>query len=127
MPNQWETHYDPAICDKIIEMFSDGSSVTKVAAKKLGIARSTYLKWKKDHPEFAAVCEIGENLAEAVLEDKGEAGMQGETENFNATVYKFHMVNRFRATYGEQKEEKSAGDTLLEQLVLGKVKITPNE
>lgn len=125
----YDAVYHPSICERIPLMFSDGSSITKVAAVKLGIARSTYYQWKENYPEFKKACEIGENLSECAMEDIGQRGMNGEIANYNATTYIFTMKNRFRETYGEQKDdkEKSAGDTLLEQVVNGKTKIVTSE
>ena len=125
--NQYDKKYDPSICDKIPVMFADGSSITKVAAIKLGISRSRYYDWKEEHPEFKAACEMGENIGEAAFEDIAMQGIKGEIDSYNAPTTIFMMKNRFRKTYGEVKEEKSAGDTLLEQLVLGKIKLTSVE
>jgi hypothetical protein len=122
-PNQFETEYDPSICTKIPDMFADGASITEVAAAKIGIARSTYYLWKDTYPEFKRACELGENMSEIWWERKAKEGMQGQIENYNAATLIFVKKSRFRQTYGEQKEEKSAGDTLLEQLVSGKVKL----
>lgn len=127
MPNQHDKIYDPSICAKIPDMFRDGSSITKVAAIKLGVSRGTYYDWKNQYPEFKAACDLGEQISEVYHETKLEQGADGEIENYNAPSRIFLIKNRFRSTYGEQKEEKSAGDTLLEQLVLGKVKITSTD
>ena len=69
----------------------------------------------------------GEQLAEMYHEQKLHAGADGEIDGFNASARIFIMKSRYRETYGEQKEEKSAGDTLLEQLALGKLKVISNE
>lgn len=126
MPNQYDKIYDPSICSKIPSMFADGSSITKVAVIKLGVSRQTYYDWKNQYPEFKAACQIGEQISEVYHEEKLEKGADGEIENYNASSRHFLMKCRFE-TYREQKEEKSAGDTLLEQVVLGKIKLSNNE
>jgi hypothetical protein len=124
MVNQYNPDYDPAICAAIPEMFSDGSSITKVCVIKLKIARSTYYEWKERHPEFAKACEIGEQISETIHEKKLQDGADGEIENYNAASRIFIMKSRFRKTYGEDKvAEKSASDSVLEQLMAGKLKI----
>lgn len=116
--------YDPSLCDKIREMFSDGSSITKVCALKLKVGRSQYYEWKEKYPDFKKAAEEGEELAEAIHEAKLEAGADGEIENYNAASRIFIMKSRFRKTYGEEKnQEKSAAESLLEQIVLGKVQV----
>ena len=44
--------YTPEMAERVTELFKDGSSITKVAAVKLGICRATYYEWKNIHPEF---------------------------------------------------------------------------
>lgn len=129
MSNQYDKLYDPSICDTIVELFRDGSSITKVCAIKLGIGRSTYYQWKEDHPEFKKAAEMGEELAEVYHESKLEDGADGKIKDYNAPSRIFLVKNRYRKTYGEQKEdkEKGAADSLLEQLLSGKVKIVSNE
>jgi len=103
-----EQIYTPDIADKLADMFSDGSSITKVAAVKLGICRATYYEWKELHPEFKKAANRAEQLSEAFHEDLLMSGIQGEVDGFNATGQIFSMKNRFRETYGEQKQAPNA-------------------
>ncbi len=129
MANQYAPIYNPEICDTIVELFRDGSSITKVCAVKLGIGRSTYYQWKEEHPEFKEAAERGEELAEAYHENIMEDGANGKIKDYNATTRIFIVKNRFRKTYGEQKDEKdkSAAESVLEQLMAGKIKIVENK
>ena len=119
--------YDPSICKEIKEMFRDGSSIVKVCARKLGIARSTYYDWKERYPEFKVAAEKGEELSQCAQEDILEAGARGEIPNYNATSQVFLMKCRYRKDYSDQDKEKSTSDSLLEQIINGKVKIVQNE
>lgn len=51
-----------------------GSSETKAIAL-LGTARSTFYRWKKEHPEFAEACDKGKVVFDAHHEDLGVQGM----------------------------------------------------
>jgi len=121
--NQYRPDYDPTICKQLPEYFKDGLSITQVCAWKLKIARSTYYEWKEKHPEFKLAAEMGEEISEAYHEKKLQEGADGLIDNFSAPARIFIMKSRFRTTYGEQKEEKTAGDSLLEKIVLGEVSI----
>jgi hypothetical protein len=111
-----ESKYTPDLDDKIVDMFRDGSSITKVAAVKLGVHRDTYYHWKGIYPSFKKAAEHGEQLAEAFHEDRLSHGSTGDIEKFNVTAQIFTMKNRFRATYGEQ-QEKAASQTVIETLL----------
>jgi hypothetical protein len=115
--------YDPSICAKVPELFEDCSSITQVAVK-LGIGRSTLYEWIDAYPEFKKAMELGLNKSEAAMEKLALEGAKGLYEKFSAPMLIFMMKNRFKSTYGEQKEEeKNAATTLLEQLLLGNIKI----
>lgn len=110
--------YDPSYAQRVTEMFRDGSSITKVAAVKLGITRDTYYKWKESYPEFKEAAELGEQISETIHEAKLESGADGEIDNYNAASRIFIMKSRFRKTYGEQKEINVTGiKSLAEQLI----------
>ncbi len=108
--------YTPDLVNKIADMFSDGSSITKVAAVKLGVTRQTYYEWKETYPDFKKAANHAEQISEAYHEDTLSSGVHGKIENFSATSQIFTMKNRFRETYGEAKNKPdalSAVETLL--------------
>jgi len=127
MANQFKRKYDPEICKKIPDLFHNGASITSVCLE-LKITRDTYYAWRKEFEEFNEACEMGEYKSEKYMERLAMKGIRGKIRNFSAPMMIFMLKNRFRKTYGEEKkEEKSAADTLLEQIVLGKVKVVNNE
>ena len=110
--------YHPDLVGKIADMFRDGSSITKVAAVKLGVVRQTYYEWKDLHPDFKAEAERGEQLSQSFHEDKLEATADGEIDKANGACRIFIMKNRFRECYADApKDEKSAADSLIEKLL----------
>lgn len=120
--------YTPELCDKLAEMFADGSSITKVAATKLRVSRNTYYLWKENYPEFKEAAEHAENLAEAAMEDIAIAGVKGEIDKFSASMHQFMMRNQYRKTYGDdEKKDNDMAKTLLEQLIGGQVTLTKND
>lgn len=107
--------YTPDLVNKISEMFEDGSSITKVCAKKLKITRRTYYEWKEKYPDFKEAAEHGEELAEAFHEERLDAGVLN-SENFGMSGQLFLMRSRFRKTYSEQKADEQK-DALVQALV----------
>lgn len=71
--------YHPKRCLEITKEMASGKSDTEVIAQ-WGIARSTFYKWKKDHPEFAEAHDIGKTMFEAIHVDLGTRAMKKEIE-----------------------------------------------
>ena len=111
-----EKIYTPELCDKIIEMFEDGSSITQVCARKLKVHRDTYYEWKNLHPEFKRAAETGEQVSQAHWEDIGKDGIVGDLEKFAGSSWQFVMKNRFRDSFSDQ-QPTSVNDTLIEKLL----------
>ena len=51
------TDYDPAHCERIIELMSEGISITAAAAA-MGYHRDTLYEWARVHPEFSDALKI---------------------------------------------------------------------
>lgn len=118
MAGQGRPTYSPDLVDKIAQMFADGSSITQVAARKLGVTRQTYYEWKEKYPEFRDQAELGEQLAQSYHEDKLDATSEGKIEGANGACRIFIMKSRFRESYHETtKDEKPVSETLLEKLL----------
>lgn len=108
MSNFPHAKYNESLVGKIAEMFADGSSITQVAARKLGVTRQTYYTWKETYPDFRIQAELGEQLSEALHEDKLAGLADGMIEDGSAAARIFLMKNRFRESYGEQKQAPNA-------------------
>jgi len=69
-----QSEYKPEYCAEVYKIMAGGSSETKAIAL-LGTARSTFYRWKKEHPEFAEACDKGKVVFDAHHEDLGVQGM----------------------------------------------------
>ena len=108
--------YRPELCEEILDMFADGSSIVQVCARKLKIHRDTYYEWKNAHPEFKKASEQAEAISQSYWEDIGKDGITGEIEKFAGSSWSFVMKNRFREHYSDQQKEKE-GNTAVEMLL----------
>lgn len=89
------TKYDPAMCERVVELMTDGASLIEVSAD-LGITYQTLNEWRKDgeKPEFSEAVKRGEELSNAWWERLGRKGASGESD-INPTTWIFNMKNRF--------------------------------
>lgn len=108
--------YNESMCAIAEQLLSAGKSIARVATN-LGVCRETIYDWRDKHPEFAKALKQGKDAAQSHWEDVGEDGIQGKIKNFSATAWMFTMKNRFRADYQEDKEPKSANETLVDKLL----------
>lgn len=105
--------------DKIILLFKEGASHTKVATE-LGITRTQYNSAREANPKFNRLCEMGDQYAQIFLEDTAIQGARGELKNFNTTMTQFLLKTRFGEIYSDKRSaDDNAGGTLLEQLTAG--------
>lgn len=114
--------YDENLNDKILELYKSGLSSTAVATE-LGLTRTQYNGVRASNPKFDEICEFGENLAQAELESIALRGASGQIKNFNNTILQFLLKSQYPETYNDKKGEKEDGDSLLEQLTAGSLKL----
>jgi len=71
--NAFRPKYSKAIVDRICKLISDGLN-NKQACEASGISESSFLAWRKQHPEFAdRVAAARENMRARVLAKIKEA------------------------------------------------------
>lgn len=114
--------YDECLDNSILDLYQEGASSTKVA-NKLGLTRTQFNSVRASNPKFDLLCEYGENLAQIFLEDLALEGAQGKIKNFNNTILQFLLKSQYPDTYNDKKGDKDEGDTLLEQLTAGSLKL----
>lgn len=102
----------------ILGIYGSGSSNVRVATK-LGLTITQFDSLRSSNPEFNSVCEFGENIAQATLEDIALSGAKGEIKNFNNTILQFLLKSLYPETYNDKKSKDDDGGTLLEQLAAG--------
>lgn len=123
-----EPKYTSEHCETAIKILANGESIAAVCAE-IGIARSTFYEWKDSHPEFNKAVSIGLQKSQRDWEKLGRSGISGEIDKFSPSPWIFTMKNRFREDYQEEKQDndKSAAESALEQILTGKVTITPTK
>ena len=113
MPAGRPTKYDPAFCERIIELAKEGASKAEMALD-LDIAYSTFDVWQNDIPEFSDAVKRAERLAQGWWEKQGRKATFGAFDGFNATSFIFNMKNRFREDWREKQEIEHAGGVSVE-------------
>ena len=53
--------YDPALCDQVIELGSQGKSIEQIAAQ-IGVGTKTMYNWRDEFPEFLRALEMAKEL-----------------------------------------------------------------
>ena len=108
MPAGQPTRYDPAFCDRIIEMGKYGASKAEMACE-LGICRKTFLNYENAHPEFLHAVNQAVEYSQAWWERNGRTATFGGVEGFNATSFIFNMKNRFPGDWKDKRETELSG------------------
>lgn len=114
--------YDENLDEIILELYRSGLSSTGIATE-LGLTRTQYNSVRESNPKFNEICEFGENLAQVELERIALMGAKGHIKNFNNTILQFLLKSQYPETYNDKKGEKEEGDSLLEQLTAGSLKL----
>jgi hypothetical protein len=97
------TKYDPAYCDKVIDMGKYGASKHEMALD-LDINYSTFILWQETHEEFSNAVKEAMAYSQAWWEKNGRTATFGSTPGFNATSFIFNMKNRFKDDWRDKVE-----------------------
>lgn len=108
MPAGRPTKYDPAFCDRIIELGREGASKAEIALE-FGICYQTLDNWGEANPEFFNALKMAERLSQGWWEREGRKATFGGVEGFNATSFIFNMKNRFKADWRDKQELEHSG------------------
>ena len=102
--------YDPAYCEKVIELGKAGKSQVQIACA-LEVPRTTLLRWADDHEEFRTALTRAKDCEQNWWEEKGMNAVEdGTMTGPGATVWKKSMEARFRNDYTERKELAHDGE-----------------
>lgn len=115
MPAGRPSKYDPAFCDRVIEMGKEGKTLAEMA-DGLDIDRSTLTDWTEQHPEFSRAVKSGLDRAQAWWEKKGRIATFGGVDGYNATSYIFQMKNRFKEDWRDKQEREHSGHVKTERV-----------
>lgn len=111
-----EQIYNESLCEKAEQGLSKGKSIAWLS-RELGVCRETIYEWRDKHPEFARSLKKGLDACQSYWEEIGEQGIKGEIKNFGGTAWIFTMKNRFRSDYKDEKNEKSALESIAEKML----------
>ena len=99
--------YDPAYCDRVIELGREGCSVVEMAAD-IGVSRPTLEEnWPAAHPEFLEAFTRAKLLSQAWWERTGRLGML--ENSISAPIWSRSMAARFPKDWREVKGTELSG------------------
>jgi len=100
--------YDPAFCERVIELGTGGAGKCEMSAE-LGIHYTTFEAWQSEHEEFSEAVKQALRFSQAWWEKQGRIATFGGVEGYNATSYIFQMKNRFREDWRDKVEQEHSG------------------
>lgn len=106
MPAGRPSSYDPAVCERAIEILSEGYSMAGLAGK-LGVAVQTVYNWADANPEFMEAVKTGQAAAAAWWEDRNRAIAMGEPGNATSVI--FGLKNRARQEWADISRTEHTG------------------
>lgn len=108
--------YDPAFCERVIELGKQGCSFCEIAAD-LMIAKSTLVLWTVEHEEFSLSMDLAKQLSQAWWEEKGRKYLiEGEVEGqgrINSSLYSRSMAARFPDDWRESNKTELSGSVTI--------------
>lgn len=116
--------YDPAMCEKVIELGKQGKSVTQIACA-LDVVKQTLHNWMDQHPEFLDAMTRARAFSQSWWEEMGQAGLT--TPGFNASLWAKNVSCRFREDYSEPKNVVLSGDAANPVRTVNRVEIVAVE
>jgi transposase len=103
--------YDPAYCERVIELGKEGCSVVEMASD-LNVARSTLeAAWPAEHPEFSEAFIAARAHSQAWWEGMGRKNliMAPGAGQFQGSVWSRSMAARFPADWRESTKQEITG------------------
>ena len=102
--------YDPAYCDKVIELGRIGKSVEQIASN-LNVSLRTMYSWRDAHEEFLHALDDAKTYEQAWWEEQAAAYMveNKESDRLNSTLWSRSMAARFPKKYRESTKQEITG------------------
>lgn len=99
--------YDPAYCEKVIELGKQGMSVVEMACE-IGVSRNTLeTNWPAEHPAFLEAFTQAREHSQAWWERAGRTGML--KKDIDASIWSRSMAARFPRDWREVKGTELTG------------------
>lgn len=98
--------YDPAYCQKVIDLGADGMSPEQISAE-IDIPRTTMLSWAESYPEFSTALTRAKELEMAWWENTAQRALFAD--KFQNAVWAKSVAARFRDKYTEKAQIEHSG------------------
>lgn len=104
------SEYDPAYCERVVEMGEQGYSFAEMGAE-LGAARNTLKNWMSQYPDFLTAMEKARDASQAWWEKQGRTHLINEPQGptINASLYSRSMAARFPDDWRESQKVEHTG------------------
>jgi transposase len=102
--------YDPAYCEKVVELGRIGKSVEQISAI-LNVSLRTMYSWRDAHEEFLHALDDAKTYEQAWWEEQAAAYMveNKESDRLNASLWSRSMAARFPKKYRESTKTEITG------------------
>lgn len=102
--------YDPAYCEKVVELGRIGKSVEQISAL-LNVSLRTMYSWRDAHEEFLHALDDAKTYEQAWWEEQAAAYMveNKESDRLNASLWSRSMAARFPKKYRESTKTEITG------------------
>ena len=105
------SQYDPAYCERIIELGRLGKSIEQIAAQ-IGVGTKTMYNWRDEFPEFLRALELAkeleldwwENIAQNMMVENKDGS------KLNSAIWSRSMAARFPKKYRESTKTEITGE-----------------
>jgi len=102
------SEYDPAYCERIIELGESGASIAEMAYE-LGCCKNTLTAWANANEEFLNAFTRAKMASQVWWERKGRAGMEKSGSEFQGNIWSRNMAARFPDDWREVKGAEITG------------------
>lgn len=102
--------YDPAYCEKVIELGKLGKSTEAIGAM-LGVGTATLYRWRDEHSEFREALDLAKDFELYWWEEQAQLHMleNKESDKLNASLWSRSMAARFPKKYRESVKQEITG------------------
>ena len=103
--------YDPAYCNKVVELGALGKSVEQISSN-LGVSLRTMYTWRDAYPEFLHALDEAKAAEQTWWEDQAQAYMLEHKDGakLNASIWSRSMAARFPKKYRESVKQEITGE-----------------
>ena len=103
--------YDPAYCDKVVELGALGKSVEQISSH-LGVSLRVLYDWRGKYEDFLHALDDAKVAEQSWWEDQAQAYMLEHKDGakLNASIWSRSMAARFPKKYRESVKQEITGE-----------------